>query len=352
MNCKIISSLNYKKIFKDKEYKYIIFDINSLTIVPFINSKKYESNDHINITPFIETFKLFVTYKKYFPNSHFIFVFDGGISPLITDVFPKYKDGRQSRKFRGGQRGKSKAVYDYNVLLLNKLFDLFGETAISDIIRNESDFIIGYLVNKLSDVDNCLVVSHDKDLLLTYNKNNNVDVIYKQIGKKNTKVTYYFIDNFDCLLEIVGFNYLKNTNEYLFYKALLGDTSDKIPKPFGIKSKKIVNNMFEKTFMEDINITYEYIVEYFKIKFKKLNPQVIDNFIKDFRRNLLIMNIFSDNIISDNDKIKLNSYINNIKYGLNSTISINLIYDFFEEYGLYLTKTDLDNTFNYLKGLK
>jgi len=354
MNCKIITSLNYKKLFKEKKYQYIIFDINSLTIVPFLNSNKYESHDHINITPLIETFKLFITYKKYFPDSHFIFVFDGGISPIITNVCPKYKTGRNSRRFRGEARSIniSKNVYNYNILLLNKLFGLFGETAIFDIVRNEADFIIGYLVNELSKNDRCLVISHDKDLLLTYNKNNNVDVIYKQIGKKNTKVTYYFIDNFDCLLEIIGFNYLKNTNEFLFYKALLGDQSDKIPKPFGIKSKKIVTNMFEKTFIENINITYDYIIEYFKIKFKKLNPQVIDNFIKDFRRNLLIMNIFSDNIINDNDKIKLNSYINDIKYGLNSTISINSIYDFFEEYGLYLTKKDLDNTFNYLKGLK
>lgn len=340
--CKFITNLNYKQNFNDKNYNYILIDINSLTLIPYLNSEKYFSNDNINITPFIETIKLYSNYKKYFPSAKFIFIIDGGISPTILKVLPSYKKNRNSKKYTSKSYGYNtiKNVYDYNVGLLLNLFSSLNEFFISDIRRNEADFILGYLINNLSCDNKCLVLSHDKDMLFTYNKNNNVDVIYKYINMKYNKVLYYYVDSFDCLLNIIDFQYLKNEIELLYYRALVGDTSDSIPKPFGLRSKKIINNMFENCYIEDITITYEFIINYFSSKFK--NENIIKKFTSDFRRNLLIMNIFNTDIISQNDRIKLNSYIDNIKYNTNDKIEINSVYELFSKYGLYLEKKHID----------
>jgi len=348
--CKFITNLNYKKNFNNKKYDYILIDINSLTLVPYLNSEKYFSKDNINITPFIETIKLYANYKKYFPKAKFIFAIDGGISPTILKVYPDYKKNRNSKKYTSKHYNSTicKNIYDYNVGLLIALFDKLQEFFIYDIRRNEADFIIGYIANKLSKNNKCLILSHDKDLLFAYNKNNNIDIIYKYINMKYNKVLYYYVDSFECLLHIIDFRYLKNEIELLYYRSLVGDTSDSIKKPFGLKSKKIVNNMFENCYLENINVTYEYIIGYFSEKFN--NKKVLDNFIVDFRRNLLIMNIFNENIILQNDKIKLNAYIDDVKYKNNEKIEINSIHSLFSKYGLYLEKDNINKMFKYLKG--
>lgn len=353
MNCTIINNLNLIKSFKNKSYNYIVIDTNSLTIVPYLKSDKYVTNDRIIITPFMETFKLYLNYKKIFPHAKFIFVFDGGISPTIFKLFPDYKKNRRSRKYTSTTTANltGNKVYDYNIQLLNILFGYFNEVSICDINRNESDFIIGYIIDKLSIESKCLVMSHDRDLLFSYDKNNNVDVFYKQTGTSDQRVTNFLIESQDCINHIFDFQYLKNIKELLYYRALIGDTSDGIPKPFGIKSKVIVDNMFKDTFMMDNEVTYDYIVEYFKIKFKGMNPVVFERFQEDLRKNIAVMNIFNSDIISDTEKIKLNSYIDEIQYDVNGKIEINSIYELFEKYGLYLTKEDLDKTFKYLKGI-
>jgi len=348
MNCKIITNVNLLQNIKNKNYEYVVIDTNSLTIVPYLNSEKYISTDRIIISPFMETFKLYLNYKKILPNTKFIFVFDGGISPQILKIAPDYKKKRNSRRYTTGVVGEK--GYDYNIKLLSILFSYFNEVTISDIRRNEADFVIGYLVDDLSKFGKCLVLSHDKDLLLTYNKNDNVDVIYKQTGTEY-KVTNFLIDCQDCINHIIDFQYLRNTTELLYYRSLIGDTSDSIQRPFGLKSKVIVDNMFKDALMMDIEITYEYIIDYFTSKFKNMNSIVIEKFTNDFRRNIAIMNIFNKDIMSDSEQIKLNSYLDDIKYNINENIEINSVYELFDRYGLYLTKEDLDKTFKYLKGI-
>ena len=353
MNCKILNNINLLSNFKDKDYKFILVDTNSLTIVPYLNSEKYMSTDRIIISPFMETFKFFLNYKKIFPEARFVFTFDTGISPIITNIMPSYKKNRKSRRYTASSSTFTTGalVYDYNIKLLSTLFTYFNEYVIFDLNRNEADFIIGYLVDDLSTIGKCLVMSHDKDLLLTFNKNENVDVVYKQTGTKDAKVTNYFVDTQDCVNHIIDFQYLQNTKDLLYYRALCGDVSDNIPKPFGLKSKVIVNNMFKDCFMMDIKINYDYIVCYFKEKFKSMNPVVFEKFEEDFRKNIAIMNVFNKEIISDNEKIKLNHHLDEIKFNLNNKIEINSIYDLFDKYGLYLSKEDLDKTFEYLKGI-
>ncbi|MEY2702454.1 MAG: hypothetical protein RLY43_1087, partial [Bacteroidota bacterium] len=278
MNCKTVNKLNLEKSFKGLSYDYIIFDTNSLTIVPYLNSSKYVSSDNINITPFIETFKMYLNYKKLFPDTRFIFVFDGGISPILLKMLPDYKKSRKSRKFTPNHNASSGGkIYDYNIKLINILMGYFNEVVIDDIDRNESDFIIGYLIDNLSSNSECLVYSHDKDLLLAHNHNENVDVLYKQSSliDGQYRTTNYLVDSQDCINHIFDFQYLKNVKELLFYRALIGDTSDDITKPFGIKSKTIVNNMFQDAYLEDQEVTFDYVMNYFGNKFPKTNPTIL-----------------------------------------------------------------------------
>lgn len=347
MTCKNINNLNIKSTINNKKYNYVIIDLNSLTIVPYLTTSKYLSNDNINISPFIESLKFYTLYKKVFKDSKFIFVIDGGISPSITNIYPKYKANRNSRKYTQSTQNilTTKDTYDYNVGLINNLFTYLGEYVISDISRNEADFIIGYILNKISENNNCLVISHDKDLLYTYNKNN-TDFIYKQIKEKI--VNYIYVDNFECLLNILNFEYIKNEVEVLYYRSLIGDTSDNIDKPFGINSSKIVNNLFYDCYINNIEIDYNYIVNYFTNKFSK-NNTIIDKFVKDFRRNLFIMNIYNEEIFTTSEKIKLSSYIDIIKFSLNSKMEINMVYNLFDKYGLYLSKEEVSNMINFIK---
>ncbi len=341
MTINILTDVNFKKIFRTKSYDYILFDINSLTIVPYLNNEKYLSHDRIIITPFIETFKLYIKYKFIFPNARFIFIFDGGISENILKLYPTYKSNRHSRRYTGI---KSNSVYDYNIGLLTYLFEYLNELAISDINRNESDFICGYIIKRVHD-KKILTLSHDRDFLMMFNEY--TDVIYKDITKE--RVNYFLIDCVDNLCHIMDYQYLKTTSDLLFYRALVGDVSDNITKPFGITSKKLVTNMFEQFYMNDIQITYELIVEYFNKKFRSDN--IRDKFINDFRKNLYIMNVFNDDVISDFDKIKINNHLDEFMFTTDNKIEINLIYELFDKYGLFFSKDELDKIFNYLEGI-
>ena len=339
MTCKKINDLNIYNVLRGNDYKFILIDVNSLTIIPYLNSTKYLSNDNINITPFIETFKLYIRYKKVFKNSHFIFVFDGGISENILKVYPDYKKNRRTRKYLNS---RNNGIYDYNIKLCNLIFSMFNELVIDDIQRNETDFIIGRLLTKLSS-EKKLVLSHDQDYLLMLD--DNTDIIYKEI--KQPRVTYYYINNIDCICQLIKFEYLKNISELMYYKAMVGDKSDNITKPFGIKSKTIVNNMFYTFYMEEINVTYDRIIEYFAKKIK--NETAFEKFKKTFRRNLYIINIFNNDIISDRDKLKINNHLNDFIYNNDDLVEINSIYEVFDKYGLFFTREDIDKIFKYLK---
>ena len=347
MNCKELNFINNKKELSTKNYNYCIVDTNSLTVVPFLNSDQYQSTDRINITPFVKTIKFYVDMKCVLPNTKFIFVFDGGISSVIKKIFNKYKSNRSSRKTMSSFDGNKNKIYDYNVYLLEKILNYFNEIVIpGNFICNEADFICGYLIKNILNINNnnkILAISHDKDFLMTFKEN--VHVIYKYTAPSIVK--NYYVDNFDCITEIIDFPYIKNIEEYILYKALIGDTSDNIDKPFGFKTIIPIKNLFTDSYLENKNLTYDSVSEYFKIYFN--NDNIYNKFLIDFRRNLFLMNIFNDEIIADTDKIKLNNKLDDILYPERKEIEINSIYETILEYGLYFNEEEIDDIFKYLK---
>jgi hypothetical protein len=126
----------------------------------------------------------------------------------------------------------------------------------------------------------------------------------------------------------------------------MGDSSDNIKKPYGIKSKTIFENFFRDCYLDDIDVTYDSILQYFSKKFK--TPQILSKFEKEFRRNLYICNIFNDDIISELDKVKLNKIFDDIIYPKDNKIQINSIQQFIKQYGL-MGESDSENLFKYLQ---
>ena len=281
----MLSKLLYK--IKNKSIKYVFLDINSLTVVPNIKKEIYLSHDRINITPFIETIKLYFTIIKIlgYYNIKCFLIFDTGISDKIIKIYPKYKSNRNTRRISKNLTVFNTNVYDYNIALIKEFFDLMDEVTINNLHKIEADFVIGYLLKNIP--DDKLVLSHDMDLLLAYDKNTNI--IYKSISKQT--VDYILVDNFDVIKDIIDFEYLSKITDLLYYRALIGDKSDNITKPFGILTKKIVNNMFSKAYMNNDNVDFEYISLYFKNKFG--NDDIHNKFLSDLKRNIFIMNIIS-----------------------------------------------------------
>lgn len=286
--------------------------------------------------------------KSVLKNTKFIFVFDGGISLAIKKIYPEYKANRNSKRSSGVFDGDVKKLYDYNCMLLYNFFTLLNEIVIpSNCVCNEADFVIGYILKNIQLVNNnikSLVISKDKDYLLMFNERTHV--IYKYISP--TVRSNFLIKNFDCIGEILDFPYLRNIKELIFYKALMGDTGDNINKPFGIKTKVVIENFFTNCCMEDIEITYDSIVNYFRDKFKKEN--LVIRFEKEFRRNLFLVNVFNDEVIIDHDKFKLNNIIETILYPDNNKIEINLLKSFIADYGLYFHDEEFTKLFDFLIG--
>jgi 5'-3' exonuclease len=347
VNCTELNFINNKKEIFYEKYNYIIIDINSLTIVPYINSDKYQSSDRIIITPFVETIKFYIKLKSVLPNTKFIFIFDGGVSSIIKKIYPKYKLNRRNKNTMSILDGNKNNTIDYNTLLISTILGFFNEIVLpSNLIKNETDFIAGYILKSLLAENpelKILLMSHDHDYMQALSSN--VHVIYKYTSK--TRVTNYFIKNFECITEIIDFPYLKNIEEYVLYKSLTGDTSDNIDKPFGLKSVVPVKNFFTDSYIEGSPVTYESVLAYFKKYFKLDN--VFNLFEKDFRRNLFITNIFNDDIISDNDKLTLNNKIDDILYPEVKDVEINSIYELILGHGLYFNEDELDELFKYLK---
>ncbi len=348
MSCIILNFISNKKHLFYENYDYVFVDVNSLTVTPYLSIEKYQSTDRFNISPFVETIKFYANMKKVLPKTKFIFVFDGGISSKIKKIYPKYKMNRSSKRTKGVFDGIKSKSYDYNCMLITQALRYFGEIVIpSNVISNESDFMIGYIlknIKKVNDKLKMLVISHDMDYLMAFDEN--VHVIYKYTAPQMVK--NYLIKSFDCICDILDYPYLRNVEELMFYKALLGDKSDNIEKPFGIRTKVPVENYFADCCMEDISITYESIIKHFSKKFKK--ESIIKKFESEFRRNLFITNIFNEDVISDVDRIKLNDIINNILYPENTKVEINLVKEFIMQYGLYFDEDDIDKLFKFLKG--
>lgn len=136
------------------------------------------------------------------------FVFDGSLSPTRKDILPEYKANRTKKEGTG----------DLKKTIRGLLISLGINTWLPDM---EADDIIGLMTGAMEEGDELTIVSSDTDFLQLLSPTVH---IYNPIKKEYIKPTVY-------------------AEDYVLYKAIVGDTADNIRGIDGIgpvKATKII----------------------------------------------------------------------------------------------------------------
>ena len=165
-------------------------------------------------------------------------IFDGASSTVNRkNLVPEYKSGRNEKRVTNWEVFDSLAdehdsKVDQIVRVIQYLKTLPVKTLILDKV--EADDIIAYLCNKLPNQpnDKLFIVSSDKDFLQLVNQN---VIVYRPMEKK-----YYTED-------VMREKYKMPAKNFILYKTLLGDSSDKIKGIKGLGEKGIFKKFPELT---------------------------------------------------------------------------------------------------------
>lgn len=190
-----------------------------------------------------------------------VILFDGeGGSNNRRNIFPEYKSNRKTNKVTNNSLFRSKEEENEEINnQINRLIHYLKVLPVSIICVNglEADDIAGYLVNKLNNYSNTYeisLVSTDQDYLqLVGNKTKLFSPTKKKIYNQKEIFEEYGI----------------RSNNFINYKALLGDSSDNIPGIKGLGPKKIVK-LFPM--LSERVVTLENL---FKFCEEKINDNVI-----------------------------------------------------------------------------
>tara|TARA_R110000803_G_scaffold27058_7_gene63449 strand:- start:375 stop:1139 length:765 start_codon:yes stop_codon:yes gene_type:complete len=157
-------------------------------------------------------------------------VFDGaGSSMNRKNILPEYKSGRENQKITNwgafdNVEEEHDAKVDQMVRIIQYLKTLPVKTVSIDKV--EADDIIAYLSHKAlkQPGDKAYIVSSDKDFLQLVSDE---VVVYRPMEKK-----FYTKDHFQK-------TYNMSPQNFIIYKTLMGDSSDKIKGVKGLGEKKL-----------------------------------------------------------------------------------------------------------------
>jgi len=224
-------------------------------------------------------------------------VFDGAASTTSRkNLLPEYKSGRNEQRVTNWEvfdslNDEHDSKIDQIVRVIQYLKTLPVKTLILDKV--EADDIIAYLCNKLPKHpdDKLFIVSSDKDFLQLINKN---VIVYRPMEKK-----YYTED-------LMKEKYKMPAQNFILYKTLLGDNSDKIKGIKGLGEKGIYKKFPELT---ERVLTFDDIFTICEQKFKDhvVYARVIQS-IEDLEKNYKVMNL-SNPMIGENDKKYLDEVV-------------------------------------------
>ena len=245
------------------------------------------------------------------PTSVYV-VFDGaGSSTNRKNLLPEYKSGRNLSRITNWEVFENldeehEAKIDQIVRLIQYLKQLPVNVLTMDKV--EADDIISYVAQTIDKKYNgkSFIVSSDKDFLQIINDN---IMVYRPIEKKiYTKETV--MDKFKVLSE-----------NFILYKTLMGDSSDKVPGVKGLGPKK-----FEKLFPE-LREERLSLDDIFDIAARKHKDNVIYSRIvfgeSDLRKNYKIMDL-ENPLLSENDEAVLQEVIEAEVPDLNSRVFMTL----------------------------
>lgn len=270
------------------------------------------------------------------PTSVYV-VFDGaGSSTNRKNLLPEYKSGRNLSRITNWEVFENldeehEAKIDQIVRLIQYLKQLPVNVLTMDKV--EADDIISYIAQTIDKKYNgkSFIVSSDKDFLQIINDN---VMVYRPI-EKSIYTREKVMEKFNVL-----------TENFILYKTLMGDTSDKVPGVKGLGPKKF-NKLFPE--LKERVLTLDDI---FDIAARKHKENVIYSRIvlteNDLRKSYKIMDLGSP-LLDDSDKIVLLETIEEDVPSLNSKMFMDLYNE--DQLGGMIRNVDfwLNENFSHLK---
>tara|TARA_R110000824_G_scaffold206445_3_gene391513 strand:- start:1198 stop:2217 length:1020 start_codon:yes stop_codon:yes gene_type:complete len=234
--------------------------------------------------------------KKTNPTEVYV-IFDGVNSTISRkNLIPEYKSGRNLQRITHWEafenlEQEDDSKIDQLVRIIQYLKTLPITTLSLD--KSEADDIIAYLSEILpkEDNDQVFIVSSDKDFLQLVSDN---VVVYRPIEKK-----YYTKQVFKEKFQIPPEN-------FILYKTLLGDSSDKIKGVKGLGEKGLLKKFPE---LKEKVLTFDDILDICEKKYKDhlVYARVIQR-VSDLEKNYKVMDL-SNPMIGQEDKEYLNKLV-------------------------------------------
>ena len=243
--------------------------------------------------------------KQIQPTAVFV-VFDGiGSSTNRKNLLPEYKSGRNLTRITNWEvfenlEDEDDAKINQIVRIAHYLKCLPVKTVAID--KAEADDIIAYYSDILPKTYNskCFIVSSDKDFIQLVNDN---VIVYRPIEKE-----YYTKDTVKEKFGVLADN-------FILYKMLLGDNSDKIPGVKGLGNKGLLKKFPELT---ERVLTLDEIFEIAGQKHKEHVIYARIAFERDrLEQNYKIMNLKKP-LLDDNDKEFLEAFAEEDNLALNT----------------------------------
>ena len=230
------------------------------------------------------------------PTSVYV-VFDGaGSANARKNLLPEYKSGRDLQRITNWDafdnlEDEHDAKVDQIVRIVQYLKTLPVKTVSIDKV--EADDIIAYLGTILpkKKEDKVFIVSSDKDFLQLVNEN---VIVYRPMEKE------YYTD------QTIREKYNMPAPNFILYKTLLGDNSDKVKGVKGLGEKGLLKKFPE---LAEREMTLDDIYNICEQKFKDhvVYARVIQH-IDELEKNYKIMDL-SNPMLDENDKNYLNKVV-------------------------------------------
>ena len=224
-------------------------------------------------------------------------VFDGaGSSNNRKNLLPEYKSGRNLQRITNWEvfddlEDEDYAKIDQIVRIIQYLKTLPVKTISIDKV--EADDIIAHLSAVLpkQEKDKVFIVSSDKDFLQLVNKN---VIVYRPIEKE-----FYTEDT-------IREKFKMSPSNFIIYKTLMGDNSDKVKGVKGLGEKKLYKLFPE---LQEKTLSLDDIYDICESKFKEhvVYARVIQE-IDSLEKNYKIMDL-SNPMIDENDKKYINQFV-------------------------------------------
>ena len=224
-------------------------------------------------------------------------VFDGaGSSNNRKNLLPEYKSGRNLQRITNWDafdnlEDEDDAKIDQIVRIIQYLKTLPVKTVSLDKV--EADDIIAHLcaVIPKQKEDKVFIVSSDKDFLQLINEN---VIVYRPMEKE------FYTE------EVVREKFNMSPTNFIIYKTLMGDNSDKVKGVKGLGEKKL-NKLFPELKEKDISLDDVYDICESKFKEHVIYARIIQG-IDDLEKNYKIMDL-SNPMLDENDKKYLNQVV-------------------------------------------